>query len=58
MPVLILLGIFGAYGAADIYENSTKNQTPYTSEDLNKMMKEMTGKSKREARKILRRYRK
>ncbi|MCD7811729.1 MAG: hypothetical protein LUG91_07760 [Ruminococcus sp.] len=54
MSFLIVLGILGIYGSAKIYENSTRNTHVRTPEETEKLMLQMVGKSKRDARKILR----
>ncbi|MCD7892005.1 MAG: hypothetical protein LUG26_09845 [Ruminococcus sp.] len=54
MSFLIVLGILGVYGSAKIYENSTRNTHVRTHGENEKLMLQMVGKSKRDARKILR----
>ena len=59
MPVIILLVILAIYGAANIYTNTgSKNTKAFTSQELDKMLGEMVGKSKKDARKVLRKYKK
>ena len=58
MPVLILLGIFGVWGAISINTTCNTNSKAYSKEELEAMSKQMIGKSEREARKVLRSYRK
>lgn len=58
MPIIILLIIFAIYGGVNLHKTYTKNTKPYTKEELDKMLSEMVGKSDKEARKIIRKYRK
>lgn len=57
MPAIILLGIFAVWGAVNLCENSTPNSRTYTSREMENLLGEMTGKSQRECRAILRKYR-
>lgn len=57
MPILILLGIAAIYGATSIHNNINKSSSTYDHSKLERMSNEMIGKSKRECRKILRKYR-
>ena len=57
MPVLIILGILGIYGAASFID-SCKKPAPPRDKTLNEQIaNEMIGKSKAECRRILRKYR-
>lgn len=58
MPVIILLGIFGISGAIDLYNTCSKNAPVHNKSEMDNMLGQMVGKSKREARKIARMYRK
>ena len=58
MPVLILLGILGVWGAISINTTCSTNSKAYSKEELETILKQSIGKSKREARKVLRSYRK
>lgn len=58
MPVIILLGIFGVWGAIDLYNTCSKKAPPHSKSNMENMLGQMVGKSKREARKIARMYRK
>ncbi len=58
MPVLILLGLLGVWGAVNLKESSGKNTHAYSKTELDNMLGQMIGKSEREARKIARMYRK
>lgn len=51
MSFLIVLGILGIYGSAKIYENFTRNTHVRTPEENEKLMLQMVGKSKRDAKK-------
>lgn len=57
MPILIVLGIVGIFGANSFIESCQTNAKPKTTNTMERMSSEMIGKSKRECRKILRRYR-
>lgn len=54
MPLLICLGILAAVGISGAI-NSDRGYN-YTSNDMDSMLREMTGKSKAEKRRILRKY--
>lgn len=57
MPVLILIGMFSAIGIYG-FANSCNKPSPPRNKDLNEQIcNEMIGKSKRECRRILRKYR-
>lgn len=58
MPVIILLGIFGIRGAIDLFNTCSKNAPVHDKSEMDNMLGQMVGKSKREARKIARMYRK
>lgn len=58
MPVLILLGILGAWGAISINTTCNTNSKAYSKEELETILKQSIGKSKREARKVLKSHRK
>lgn len=58
MPVIILLGIFGIWGAISLHESCGKNTHIYTHDELENMMKQIVGKSKQEARKVSHMHRK
>ncbi len=58
MPVLILLGIFGVNGAIDLFDTCSKNTHAFSRSEMDNILKQTVGKSKREARKIVRMYRK
>lgn len=57
MPVLILLGIFGVWGAVSLHESCAKQAPAYSSSEIEQIMSEMIGKSEKECRKILRQHR-
>ncbi len=57
MPILILLGFATIYGIARIHNNVNKSSATYDHNQMDRMLNEMIGKSKRECRKILRKYR-
>lgn len=57
MPLLIVLGILSVYGIASIAETPQKSNRTYTSNDTERMMCEMIGKSKSECKQIAKRYR-
>ena len=57
MPILILLGFATIYGIASIHNNVNKSSSTYDHNKLERMSNEMIGKSKRECRKVLRKYR-
>lgn len=56
MPILILLGFATIYGIKSIHNNVNKSSA-HTTNQMDRMLNEMIGKSKRECRKILRKYR-
>lgn len=56
MPVLILLGFFGVWGAVDLHDTCSKKGRVCTDTEMENMLKQMVGKSKKEARKIVRMY--
>jgi hypothetical protein len=57
MPFLIVLGILAGYGIYG-FTNSCKTDTkPKSKNQIENMTNEMIGKSKKECRKILRKYR-
>lgn len=58
MPVIILLGIFGISGAIDLFNTCCTKAPVYDKNEMDNMLGQMVGKSKREARKIARMYRK
>ena len=58
MPIIFLLAVLVIYGAANIHTNTNKNSKAHTSKDLNNMLGEMVGKSKKDARKVLKKYKK
>lgn len=58
MPVIILLGIFGISGAIDLFNTCSKKALVHDKSEMDNMLGQMVGKSKREARKIARMYRK
>ena len=54
MPLLIIMGILAAVGVGGaVAKNKGKR---YTNNDMENMLIEMTGKSKKECKKILRKY--
>lgn len=55
MPIIIIMCILSVYAGANIYTNSGKSNT-ISKTELDRMFREMTGKSKREKRKILNNY--
>lgn len=57
MPVLILLGIFAGYGAINLVQACQKSAPPIIGSQSEQIANEMIGKSKKECRKILRKYR-
>ena len=57
MPLLALLGILIVWGIIKIYEDTRPRHVAHTPETLEKMRKEMSGKSERECQRILDRYR-
>jgi len=58
MQLLIILGIVAIAGGITAYENrAPRNTKPHTHSEMDSMLREMTGKSKRECRAILRKYR-
>ena len=58
MPIIILLGIFGFIGAIDLFKTCSKKAPIHNKKELDNMLGQMVGKSKRDARKIARMYRK
>ena len=56
MPLLIILGILGAYGAAELHEQRPTGKEPLTPQQLDNMLCQMVGKSRKECRKILKQY--
>ena len=54
MPIIIILGILAGAGAIAYAERD--RGCHYTNNDMDNMLKDMTGKSKKECRKILKRY--
>ena len=54
MPLIIIIGILAVCGAAGAARADRHKH--YTHNDTENMLIEMTGKSKRECRKILKRY--
>lgn len=58
MPVIILLGIFGIRGVIDLFDTCSKKAPAHDKSEMDNMLGQMVGKSKREARKIARMYRK
>lgn len=54
MPLIIIIGILAVCGAAGVA--GADRHKHYTHNDTENMLIEMTGKSKRECRKILKRY--
>lgn len=58
MPVIILLGIFGISGVINLLDTCSKNAPVHDKTEMDNMLSQMVGKSKREARKIVRMYRK
>lgn len=54
MPLIIIIGILAACGAAGAA--GADRHKHYTRNDTENMLIEMTGKSKRECRKILKRH--
>jgi len=54
MPLIIIIGILAVYGAAGAA--GADRHKHYTHNDTENMLIEMTGKSKRECRKILKRH--
>lgn len=56
MPVLILFGFFVVYGIANIAENNHNSKRKYNKNDTDKMLLSMTGKSKKECKKIAKMY--
>lgn len=58
MPVLILLGIFLIWGAIDLHKTCSKDAPPHSHDEMEQMLSQMVGKSKKEARRIARHYRK
>lgn len=57
MPVLILLGIFLIWSVVGGLRGScTKAAPPRSGEDIERMLGQMIGKSKKEARRIVRNY--
>ena len=53
MPAIFLLAFFTLFGIASVAE---ENRRPNTSSDTTEMLRQMTGKSKRECRMIARQY--
>lgn len=58
MPVIILLGIFGIGGAINLFNSCSKKAPVHSKIEMENMLGQMVGKSQREARKIVRKYRK
>lgn len=58
MPILILLGIGAFYLVVSLYNTCTTNTKPYSNDELDSMLSQMVGKSKKECRKILKQHRK
>lgn len=57
MLVIIILGILFLWLILDMYEIATTSKHIFTKEELEQMAKEQCGKSKKEAVKLLRKYR-
>lgn len=57
MPVLIILGILSIYGVIDIYRDSQKSAPPKPKREMEQMISQMIGKSKKECAKIAKWYR-
>lgn len=55
MPIIIIIGILSVYAGANIYTNSAKSNT-ITNSESDRMFRQMTGKTKREKRKIVNDY--
>ena len=53
MPAMFLLAFFTLFG---ISSAASENRNPNTTSNTTDMLKQMTGKSKRECRKIARQY--
>lgn len=58
MPVIISLAIFGISGVINPFNTCSKNAPVHDKTEMDNMLSQMVGKSKREARKIVRMYRK
>ncbi len=61
MPFLILLGalsIWGIASAKNTIDKTTSKSKAFTPEELDRMLGQMIGTSKREARQIVKSYRK
>lgn len=58
MPVLILLGFLVVWIVVSLYKNCGKNTRPYSHDELEQMLDQMVGKSEKECKEILNRYRK
>ena len=56
MPLLILLGIASIYGVVCLKESTEKPAPPMNHNQREQMSAEMIGKSKKECRKILKKY--
>ena len=56
MPVLIILGIAGVVGAIAFKKSTEKPAPPMNHNQREQMASEMIGKSKKECRKILKKY--
>lgn len=56
MPVLILLGIAGVCGAICFKKSTEKQSPPISHNQREQITSEMIGKSKKECRKILKKY--
>ncbi len=58
MPILILLGIFSIRGVIELIDTCSKNAPAHDKNKMDIILSQMVGKSRREARKIVRMYRK
>lgn len=58
MPVIILLGIFAIKGVINLFDTCSKKAPIHNKNEIDDMLRQMVGKSEREARKIVRMYRK
>lgn len=56
MPILILLGIAGICGVICFKESTEKTAPPISHNQREQITSEMIGKSKKECRKILKKY--
>lgn len=57
MPILVVLGIFSIYGVVSFVDSCKADAPPRDKKQSDYIADQMIGKSKRECRRIIRRYR-